>query len=144
MNKYLNSLSRVLIAVIFVVSGFGKVTGFHEMVAMAGAAGLPLPTIAIAIAALIEIAGGFALLAGWQVRWASLALFAFLIPATLLFHAAHLGDPVQGRMQMIEVLKNLAIMGGLLKFYVDSSGESASVVARPEVEREDLRARRAS
>ena len=43
-----------------------------------------------------------------------------------------------------EVLKNLAIMGGLLKFYVDSSGESASVVARPEVEREDRRARRAS
>jgi hypothetical protein len=49
--------------------------------------------------------------------WASLALFLFLIPTTLVFHAA--------RMQTIEVLKNLAIMGGLLRFYLDASGEAA-------------------
>src|SRR5216684_8554952 len=135
MNKYLNPLSRALLAAIFVVSGFGKIAGFHETVAMAGAAGLPLPAFSIAIAALIEIAGGLALLAGWRVRWASLALIVFLIPATLLFHAAHMGDPVQGRMQTIEVLKNLAILGGLLRFYVDSSG--GAVAARPEVETRD-------
>src|SRR6267378_7765049 len=124
MNKYLNSLSRALIAAIFIVSGFGKVTGFHQMVAMAGSTGLPLPAISIAIAALIEIAGGLALLAGWQVRWASLALIVFLIPATLLFHAAHLGDPAQSRIQMVEVMKNLAILGGLLKFYAEAWSEA--------------------
>ena len=59
----------------------------------------------------------------------------FLIPATLLFHAAHMGDPVQGRMQAIEALKNLAILGGLLKFYVDSS--SGAVAERPEAETRD-------
>src|SRR6185503_4111623 len=110
MNKYLNPLSRTLVALIFIISGFGKVAGFRETVAMAGPAGLPLPTIAIALAVLIEVGAGVALLAGWQVRWASLALMVFLIPATLVFHAAHLGDPTQGRMQMVEVLKNLAIM----------------------------------
>jgi len=51
MNKYLNPLSRALIAVIFIASGFGKVAGFHETVTMAGSAGLPLPAIAIAIGA---------------------------------------------------------------------------------------------
>src|SRR5260370_12980265 len=131
MNKYLNPLSRASTAVIVIASGFGKVAGFHETVAMAGAAGLPLPAIAIAIAVLIEIGAGLALLAGWRVRWASLALIVFLIPATLLFHAAHMGDPVQGRMQTIEVLKNLAMLGGLLKFYVDSSG--GAVPHPPEV-----------
>jgi putative oxidoreductase len=135
MNKHLNPLSRASIAVIFIASGFGKVAAFHETVAMAGSAGLPLPAIAIAIAALIEIGAGLALLAGWRVRWASLALIVFLIPATLLFHAAHMGDPVQGRMQTIEVLKNLAILGGLLKFYVDASGRA--VTERPEVETRD-------
>src|SRR5439155_11823135 len=93
MNKYLNPLSRALVAAIFLVSGYGKMAGFHQMVTMAGAAGLPLPTISIALAALIEIAGGLALLAGWQVRWTSLALALFLIPVTLVFHASHLGDP---------------------------------------------------
>jgi putative oxidoreductase len=133
----------VLVAIIFIVSGFGKVVGFDETVAVANSAGLPLPAIAIAIAALIEIAAGLALFAGWRTRWASLALLVFLIPATLLFHAAHLGNPAQGRMQMIEVLKNLAIMGGLLKFYLDGSVE-ARAEARPEVEVEDFRTRRAS
>jgi putative oxidoreductase len=144
MTRYLNPLSRALVAIIFIVSGVGKVFGFNEMVTVASSAGLPLPAVSIAIAALIEIAGGLALLAGWQVRWASLALVIFLIPTTLLFHAAHLGDPGQGRTQMVEVLKNLAIMGGLLKFYVDASGKAPSVVTNPESEVEDFRARRAS
>jgi putative oxidoreductase len=117
MDKYLILLSRALVAAIFLFSGFGKIIGFQAMVAMAGSAGLPLPTVAIGIAIAIEIAGGLAILLGWQVRWASVALFLFLIPATLVFHAA--------RMQTIEVLKNLAIMGGLLRFYIDASGEAA-------------------
>jgi putative oxidoreductase len=93
---------------------------------------------------LIEVGAGVALLAGWQVRWASLALMVFLIPATLVFHAAHLGDPTQGRMQMVEVLKNLAIMGGLLKFYVDGSSKGVLTEERPRVDVEEFRGRRAS
>src|SRR5437870_5476759 len=57
MNKYLNSLSRGLIAVIFLVSGFGKVTGFHEMAQAVRPApildylNLPGPTVASTAAA---------------------------------------------------------------------------------------------
>jgi len=143
MNRYLNPLSRALVAVIFIVSGFAKVTGFQQTVAMASSAGLPLPTIAIAMAALIEIVAGLALLAGWQVRWASLALLVFLIPATLLFHAAQLGDPAQRRTQMVEVLKNLAIMGGLLKFYLDGAAERKARFATPETDTRNFPIRRA-
>jgi putative oxidoreductase len=131
MNKYLNPLSRALMAVIFLISGFFKLAGFDQMVTMAGSAGLPLPALSIAIAAAIEIGGGLALLLGWRVRWASLALIVYLIPTTLVFHASHLGDPAQSQMQMIEVLKNLAILGGLLKFYVDASGEEVLLFQRP-------------
>ena len=144
MNKYLNPLSRALVAAIFLASGYGKIADFHQMVTMAGAAGLPLPTISIALAALLEIAGGLALLAGWQVRWTSLALALFLIPTTLLFHAAHLGDPGQGQMQMVQVLKNLAIIGGLLQFYVAASSRQGSPAAHPELETPEFQHRRAS
>jgi len=142
MNKYLNPLSRTLLAAIFLLSGFGKIAGFHATVAMAASAGLPLPSISIAIAALIEIVGGLGLLLGRQVRWSSLALIVYLIPATLVFHAAHLGDPAQGQMQLIEVMKNLAIMGGLLKFYADASAERANN-SRPTTEEIEPRLRRA-
>jgi putative oxidoreductase len=120
-NKPLDVLARALITVIFIISGFGKVAQFQQMVGYAASAGLPMPAAGIAIAAVIELGGGLALLLGWQLRWVSLALLLYLIPTTLIFHAAHLGDPVQSQLQMIQVLKNLAIMGGLLKFYVDAS-----------------------
>jgi putative oxidoreductase len=127
MNKYLNPLSRALLAAVFLVSGFGKLAGFHQMTAMGASAGLLFPSVSIALAAVVELVGALALLLGWQVRWASLALFVYLIPTTLLFHAANLGNPAQAQMQMVEVLKNLAIMGGLLKFYADSSSISKKV-----------------
>jgi uncharacterized membrane protein YphA (DoxX/SURF4 family) len=62
----------------------------------------------------------------------SLVLFLFLIPTTIIFHLAHIHDPEQGQMQMIQVMKNLAIMGGLLKFYLTGAGACAldSVLAR--------------
>ncbi len=62
------------------------------------------------------------MLIGLKVRWAALLLFLYMIPVTLIFHAAHIHDPGQGQMQMIHVLKNLAIMGGLLKFATDGAG----------------------
>jgi len=121
MSKYWNPLSRALMAAIFLVSGLGKLADFHQMTAMGASAGLPFPTVSIALAAVVELAGGLTLLLGWQIRWASLALFLYLIPTTLLFHAANLSNPAQAQMQLVEVLKNLAIMGGLLRFYAEAS-----------------------
>ena len=141
MSKYLNALSRALVAVIFVISGFGKLAGFHEMTAMGASVGLPFPSVSIALAAVVELVGGLALLVGWQVRWASLALFVYMIPTTWLFHAANLGNPAQARMQMVEVLKNLAIMGGLLQFYANASRQASGKVEQPAGQVPDSRGR---
>jgi len=62
-----------------------------------------------------EVAGGLSILFGFKARWGALALFMFLIPATLIFHT-DFSDPNQIGI----FLKNLAIMGGLLM--VASSG----------------------
>src|SRR6266576_6994151 len=128
---YLNIFARVLMSVIFLVSGFMKLANFQAMTAMGASAGLPAPAVAMAIAALVELAAGLALLIGWKAHWASLALFLYLIPATLIFHVAPMRNPAQVQMQMVEVLKNLAIMGGLLKFYVDAASEAAGRAAPP-------------
>jgi putative oxidoreductase len=128
---YIAVLARLLMALIFLVSGFMKFVNFQGMVGIAASAGLPAPLVSIAVAGFLEIVCGLALLVGWRVHWASLALFIYLIPTTLFFHAAHLREPAQFQMQMTEVLKNLAIMGGLLKFYVDSASEAAGRSAPP-------------
>jgi putative oxidoreductase len=117
---YLQILSRALIAAIFLMSAIGKLTNFGPTVAFSGQMGLPAPQLAIAAAIIIEVAGGLALLLGYRVRLATLALIVFMIPTTLIFHASQIGNAVGGQEQVAHVLKNLAIIGGLLKFYLDA------------------------
>ena len=122
MNTYLNPLARFLVALIFIMSGVGKVFGFSETAGMMKGVGFPAPNLFLVGAILLEIIGGVFLLVGYKARWGALSLIVFLIPATLIFHAANLADPAQTQQQVIEVLKNLAILGALVKFMADGAG----------------------
>lgn len=107
-------VGRILLALIFVISGFGKITGFEGTVGYIAAKGLPLPQVAAIGAIAIELGAGILLVVGWQARWAATVLFLFLIPTTLLFHDFWSYTGSQARMQQIQFMKNLAIMGGML------------------------------
>ncbi len=123
MNTYLlHPLACFLVALIFIMSGVGKLFGFTQTAGMMESVGFPLPSFFLVGAILLEIIGGVLLLVGYKARWASLALIVFLIPATLIFHATNLANPAEGQMQMINVLKNLAILGALIKFVADGAG----------------------
>jgi putative oxidoreductase len=121
MKSYLQLLSRIFVAVIFVLSGLFKVLGFAATAQMMGSAGFPAPQLFLVGAIVLELGGGLALLCGYRVRWAALALIVFLIPATLVFHTAHIAG-AEAQNQMTQTLKNLAILGALLKFYTDGPG----------------------
>src|SRR5215471_12141371 len=105
MNKLLSPLSRILVALIFVISGFGKLTNMDGTAAMMVSAGFPSSTVKLFMIAaiIVELGCGLALLVGFKTRWASLGLIIFLIPTTLIFHVANLTGP-QAQMQSIEVL----------------------------------------
>ena len=107
-------LGRALLALLFVVSGFGKITGFAGTAGYMASKGLPLPEVLLVGAIAFELAGGLMLVAGFKARWAAAAIFAFIVPTTLLFH-----DPIglsgaEAQNQMIQFMKNLSIMGGIL------------------------------
>lgn len=125
MNMILHPLARFAVAFIFIMSGAGKMFGFAQTAAMMEKVGFPAPDFFLVGAIALELIGGILLLAGLKTRWASLALILFMIPATLIFHAAFIGDPAQNQMQITEVLKNLAIIGALVKFLADGAGEFA-------------------
>jgi putative oxidoreductase len=105
---------RVLLALIFVLSGFEKITGFEGTVGYIASRGLPLPQVAAAAAAAVELGGGILLIVGWQTRWAATALLLFTIPTTLIFHNFWAADAGQVQNQTIHFMKNLCIMGGML------------------------------
>ena len=56
---------RILIAAIFILSGFGKITGFNGTVGYIVSKGLPLPQVAALATIVVELGGGLMLVAGW-------------------------------------------------------------------------------
>jgi putative oxidoreductase len=125
MNNILHPLARFLVAVIFLLSGVGKLFGFSDTAQMMASVGFPVPSVFLVAAIALEIGGGMLLLFGYKTRHAAIALIVFIIPATIIFHATGIGDPVHGQEQMINTLKNLAIIGALIKFMADGAGAFA-------------------
>jgi len=115
-TSFLPVLARTLIALLFVVTGVTKMTDFATTTAMMGEVGFPAPRLFLVAAIVTELGGGLLLWAGVRLRYVALALAAFLVPATLIFHVPQIGDPGAGSEQLIHTLKNLAIIGGLLLF----------------------------
>ena len=77
------------------------------------AEGMPAVHLFLAGAIAVEIFGGLALLLGCWTRLGALALFLFLIPATLIFHDFRTYEGQAMQNQMTHVLQNATSMGGL-------------------------------
>jgi putative oxidoreductase len=121
-NDITTLAGRILIAVIFLISGFFKVGGYAQIVGYAAAMHLPAPGVAIAVAAAVELACGLAILAGFKTRFAAWLLFLYLIPVTYVFHNFWAVQGQEQQLQMVNFLKNVAIMGGLLVLSVNGAG----------------------
>ena len=129
---YLPALGRLLIALIFVLSGLSKIAAPANTIAYIQSAGAPFAPAAFGIAAVVEVIGGLALLVSFQTRLVAAILATFTLAAAVLFH-----NNLADQNQMIHFMKNLAITGGLLQvvafgagaFSLDNRRRSASVPA---------------
>lgn len=110
-------VGRIFISLIFIMSGFAKITGFAGSVAYAGTV-LPFPEIMIVIAIILELGGGLMLLLGFKTRIAASMLGLFLVVVTLGFHL-----DFADQMQQIQFMKNLAILGGLAYVKIGGAGK---------------------
>lgn len=115
-------LGRVLLAWLFVPAGFSKIAGFSGTVGYATSVGLPMPTLGVAAALVIELVGGLMLLVGFGTRIAAIALAVFSVVAAVFFHAYWAMPAEQAMMQQIMFGKNIAIAGGLLAFAAFGAG----------------------
>jgi putative oxidoreductase len=121
-NRYGPLLGRTLIALIFLLSGLAKLTGFEGSVAYIASKGLPLPQLAAVGAIIVELGGGLMLVLGWKARWAAATLGVFTAVAALIFHNFWAVPADQMQNQMIHFMKNVSILGGLLYVVVHGSG----------------------
>jgi putative oxidoreductase len=115
-------LGRILIALIFLLSGFGKITGFAGTAGYMASKGVPMVDVLLAITIVIELGGALMIIAGFKARLAALALFLWMIPVTFIFHNFWAVPADQAMIQQIMFMKNLSIMGAMLYIAAFGSG----------------------
>ncbi|MFW5329225.1 DoxX family protein [Hydrogenophaga sp. ZJX-1] len=115
-------LSRLLLAALFLPAGIAKITGFAGTVGYIASVGLPMPTVAAAVAIAVEVLGGLALIVGFGTRWAALALALFTLGASFFFHNYWAMPAEQQMMQQLMFMKNIGVTGGLLALAAFGAG----------------------
>lgn len=110
-------IGRILIAVLFLIAAYNSIVNVAGTEGYFTKLGVPAPGAAVYLKIAIELLAGLALLVGWQTRSAALLLALFAIVAALFAHM----NWADGN-QLNHFLKNIAVAGGLLAFYVTGPG----------------------
>lgn len=105
---------RVLLGLIFILAGFGKIADFNGTVGYIASGGLPIPSVVAVLTILVEVGGGLLLVFGFFTRPAALVLGAFSVLSAIVFHNFWAVPEAQKMMMTTEFLKNLSIAGGML------------------------------
>jgi putative oxidoreductase len=115
-------LGRVLIGVLYVPSGFGKLSNLSGFSGVLASKGLPAPIAWAVVGALVEFLGGIALIVGFRTRAIAVLMIVFTLFAIFLSH--NYWDMVDAARaaNRIQFFKNLAIIGGLLYVFVRGAG----------------------
>ncbi len=107
LNPYFGLAGRVLLAIMFVASGYGKISGYEGTQGYMDSVGVPGMLLPLAI--VLELGGGLAIMAGWQTRIIAILLAGFTLLTAFTFHLN-----VADQMESIMFMKNLSIAGGFL------------------------------
>lgn len=113
-TKQLIAAGRVLMAVLFLVSGIRKAMAFAGTVGYFAKLGIPFAEVVVPLVILLELGGAIALVIGWRITWVAGALGLYSIAAGLLAHQFWAVEPAQFANQLFNMLKNVGLAGGFL------------------------------
>ena len=114
---------RVLLALMFILAGIGKLGNLEGTAGYIASGGLPLASLLAVVVGLLELLGGLAIAVGYHARWAALALGVFTLAASVLFHQFWAVPADKVMIQQLMFMKNLSVAGGL--FIVAALGAGA-------------------
>lgn len=129
----LTLLARILLATIFLMSALGnKIPNYNAVAEFMGSEGVPEPKVLLAGAIACLLLGGVSLVLGLYARVGAFLLLVFLLLATYYFHDFWtFADPKAQQEQMIQFLKNLGLMGGMLFIVANGPGPMSLDARRP-------------
>ena len=119
--RYAVPFGRLLFSLIFLMAGFSNFS--HQAIQHAASAGVPLASLAVPVSGIVAFLGGLSILLGYRTRWGAWLIVLFLVPVTIMMHAFwNESDPMMRQMQMVNFMKNLALLGGALAFAYFGAG----------------------
>ena len=121
-EKFGPVVGRILLALIFLMSGVGKIADWSGTAGYMEFKGMPLVPLFLVGAIVLEVAGSLSVILGFKARLGALALIVFTIPTTLIFHAFWAVGAEQQQIEMIMFMKNLGLTGGLLMVMAFGAG----------------------
>lgn len=113
-DTWMPLVGRILVALIFLMSAYGKIVGYAGTASYMAAAGMPMIPVLLPVAIVAELVGAVMVIVGFQARLGALALIGFTVVATLVFHRFWSLTGMEAYMQQIQFMKNLGLIGGLL------------------------------
>lgn len=122
LEQYGPVAARVLLAQVFIVSGFGKLKAFAATAAFMGNLGIPAAQLMLVLTIALELGGGLLLVLGWQARWLAIAFFGFTFLTAVVVHPFWSAEAQSVGGQLNNFMKNLAIMGGMLYVVIHGPG----------------------
>ena len=115
LSRPMDLTGRVLLGLYFVVPGLMKVTGFAGALAYMELHRVPLALPLLLLTIPLQVGGGLALMANWNIRTAAFLLAGMTLLINVFMHDFwndYPGDDPQHEMQ--NFIKNLGIFAGLL------------------------------
>ncbi|HUQ74561.1 MAG TPA: DoxX family protein [Burkholderiales bacterium] len=117
MESLLDFAGKWLIVGFFLVAGLSNLTKARvadHVERMAGF-GVPFPATAFWLGIAVQLTGCALVILDWHPAVGVICLIVFIIAATAIFHRFwEKNDPMQRNMSRLNLLANLAILGGLL------------------------------
>jgi putative oxidoreductase len=137
LQTFAGPVGRVLLALIFLTSGVGKIFSFDGTAQYMASQGMPMASVFLVAAIAIEVLGALSIITGFKARWGATSLIVFTIVASLVFHQFWNLEGMDRQIQMIMFMKNLSMIGGLLlviafgpgRFAVESRSSLAPAAA---------------
>ncbi|PWK14723.1 putative oxidoreductase [Psychrobacter immobilis] len=108
-------IGRLFLSMIFIFSGFTKITGYAATQGYMESMGVPGMLLPLVIA--VELFGGLAILFGFKARFVAILLVGFNIISALLFHQFWIDES-----QTNPFMKNIAMAGGFLMIFAHGAG----------------------
>ena len=129
MPDYAQAIGRVLLSAVFIVFGVLQFTNIgtyiaHPAVVKVAAltGGILTPTVLAYLVAAIDLFGGILILVGYQTRWTSIVLIAFVVLTLIFVHNFWTMEGPARAANQAHFYKNLAIIAGLLFLIISGPG----------------------